>query len=79
MHIGNPPESGELSRWTTTSIVFVDMAATFALAQAFTSKTSCDKKAPEWTKCSGVGTETVRDVDSKYPSDASKDVLKEQQ
>jgi hypothetical protein len=44
LHIGNPPESGELSRWTTTSIVFVDMAATVALAQAFTSKTSCDKR-----------------------------------
>jgi hypothetical protein len=36
---GNTPESGELNRWTTSSIV-LDMAATIAMAQAFTNKTS---------------------------------------
>jgi hypothetical protein len=40
---GNAPESGELNRWTTSSIV-LDMAATIAEAQAFTNKTSFEGK-----------------------------------
>ena len=36
------PDSAELNRCTTRSIVFVDMAATFAMAQALTDKPSSE-------------------------------------
>lgn len=38
------PVSAEPSLWKTISIVLEDMAATFAMAQAFTDRTSCDYK-----------------------------------
>ena len=44
------PESGELNRWTTSSIV-LDMAATIAMSHAVTNKTSFDAGTE---RCRGV-------------------------
>jgi hypothetical protein len=44
------PESGELNRWTTSSIV-LDMAATITMSHAVTNKTSFDARTE---RCRGT-------------------------